>query len=105
MYSSVFIKEYNKYIFIILWILNCNNYVCLLIIIILLQFYTAGPIVCVPGFEVIMYKKHYKLLKTRKEKYAFACNYACIQFNFNVLFVKCFALFFLSSICQMFMAH
>jgi hypothetical protein len=57
MYSSVFIKEYNKRIFIILWILNCNNYVCLVIIIMLLQFYIAVPIVCVHGSQVIMYKK------------------------------------------------
>jgi hypothetical protein len=71
----------------------------------LLQFYIVVPIVCIHGFEVIMYKKHYKLLKTRKEKFAFACNYACIQFIFNVFFVKCFALFFLGSICQMLMAH
>jgi hypothetical protein len=53
-YCAVFIKKFNKYIFIILWILNYNNYVCLLIIIMLLQFYITVPIVFVPGFKTFM---------------------------------------------------
>jgi hypothetical protein len=54
---------------------------------------------------IIMYKKHYILVQTRKEKYAFACNYACMQFNFNVLFIKCYVLFSFSNIFQMLKAH
>jgi hypothetical protein len=71
----------------------------------LLQFHIVVYIFCIPGFKIIMYKEHYILLQIEKEKYTFACNYACKQFNFNVFFVKCFVLFSWSSIFQMLMAH
>jgi hypothetical protein len=70
-----------------------------------LQFRIVVHIVCVPSFKIIIYKEHYILLQIGKEKYAFSCNYACKQFNFSVLFVKCSALLSLSSIFQMLMAH
>jgi hypothetical protein len=65
----------------------------------------AVHIVCVPGFKIIMYTEQYILFQTWKDKYAFVCNYACIHFNFNVAFVKCYALYSLHSIFQMLMAH
>jgi hypothetical protein len=59
----------------------------------LLWFHTMVPIVCVPSFNILMYKEQYILLQIVKEKYALACIYACILFNFNVRFVKCFSYF------------
>jgi hypothetical protein len=79
------------------------NYGCLLIIVMLHQFHTVVPIVCVPDYKIIMYNEYYIFLQTWKEKYAFSVNYGCIKFNFNVLFIECHILFSFTSIFQMLM--